>query len=133
MKKFKKKDLLKYFDGMCLFLANHHWTEIDERAMAIREMIQSPEMNFAQAMELRYKAQKDFRALELLLDDFKDSIQVLVKKIRAKKPEVTEEFVKEWAKKLEADSSPYNVDMGIDKEKLKQMLKEARVEVKKKK
>ena len=40
MSKFKKKDLVKYFDEMCLFLANHHWTKGDERAIAIREMIQ---------------------------------------------------------------------------------------------
>ncbi len=36
----KKEELLKYFDDMLLFLANHHWTKRDERAVAIREMIQ---------------------------------------------------------------------------------------------
>ena len=36
----EKKDLVKYFDDMCLFLANHHWVEKDERAVAIRKIIQ---------------------------------------------------------------------------------------------
>lgn len=40
MSKFKEKELLEYFDDMCLFLANHHWTKRDERAVAIRKMIQ---------------------------------------------------------------------------------------------
>lgn len=40
MSKPSKKDLLEYFDDICLFLANHHWTKIDERAVAIRELIQ---------------------------------------------------------------------------------------------
>lgn len=41
MSKFKEKELLEFFDGMCLFLANHGWTERDERAVAIRELIKN--------------------------------------------------------------------------------------------
>lgn len=42
MKKLSKKELSDYFSSMCLFLANHHWTERDERAVAIREMLKRP-------------------------------------------------------------------------------------------
>jgi len=63
------------------------------------------------------------------IKECEDFIRSLVEEMPWKKATVTEEFVKKWAKKLEADSSPYNVDMGIDKEKLKQMLKDAGVEV----
>ena len=35
-----KKEMLECFDGMCLFLANHGWTERDERAVAIRQLIE---------------------------------------------------------------------------------------------
>ena len=38
---YAKRELLEYLDAMCLFLANHHWTEKDERAVAIYEMIQN--------------------------------------------------------------------------------------------
>jgi len=41
MRKFKEKELLEYFDDMCLFLANHGWTERDERAIAIHELIKN--------------------------------------------------------------------------------------------
>jgi len=39
MIKPSKEDMLNCFDGMCLFLANHGWTERDERAVAIRKLI----------------------------------------------------------------------------------------------
>ncbi len=46
MNKPSNKELLEYFDGMCQFLANHHWTERDERAVAIRELIKNqPEVD----------------------------------------------------------------------------------------
>jgi len=41
MSELSKKDLLEYFDDMCLFLANHHWTERDERAVAIRKILEN--------------------------------------------------------------------------------------------
>ena len=41
MNEFNKEELLDYFDSMCLFLANHHWTEKDERAVIIYEMIKN--------------------------------------------------------------------------------------------
>lgn len=44
-RKKKKEELLKYFDDMCLFLANHHWTKRDERAVAIRKLIQNQLVN----------------------------------------------------------------------------------------
>ena len=45
MKEFKKEELLKYFDDMCLFLANHHWTKKDERAVAIQKLIENQPIN----------------------------------------------------------------------------------------
>jgi len=44
MKEPSKKDLSECFDGMCLFLANHGWTERDERAVAIRKLIEEKPM-----------------------------------------------------------------------------------------
>ena len=35
-----KKEMLKCFDEMCLFMSNHGFTERDERAIQIRELIQ---------------------------------------------------------------------------------------------
>ena len=43
-KVLKKEKLLECFDEMCLFMANHGITKRDERAIAIREMIQKPEV-----------------------------------------------------------------------------------------
>jgi len=81
--KLSKEELLDYFDSMCLFLANHHWTKRDERAVAIKELLQ--------------------------------------------KPEVTEEFIEEWADIL-ADPHEGKEPSEI-KDLLKQMLKEAGVHV----
>lgn len=41
-KEFSQKDLLECFDGMCQFLAIHGFTKKDERAVAIRQLIQNP-------------------------------------------------------------------------------------------
>jgi len=35
-----RKDMLDCFDGMCLFLAIHGWAKEDERAVAIRKLIE---------------------------------------------------------------------------------------------
>ena len=40
MSKLSKKELLDCFDEMCMFLAIHGWTKEDERAVAIRKLIQ---------------------------------------------------------------------------------------------
>ena len=72
----KKKELLEYFDGMCLFLANHHWTERDERAVAIRELIKNqPEVteefvekwNQVIAERVNVQMKKDFIREEISL------------------------------------------------------------------
>ena len=34
------KELLKYWDGMMLFLANHGWIDPDKRAIQIRKLIE---------------------------------------------------------------------------------------------
>ena len=34
-----RKDMLKWFDGMCLFLAIHGWAKRDENAVAIRKLL----------------------------------------------------------------------------------------------
>ncbi len=44
MSESNKKELLKYFNGMLLFLANHGWTDKDDRAVAIWEMIRKSEV-----------------------------------------------------------------------------------------
>jgi len=41
MSELSTKELLDCFDGMCLFLAVHGWKRKDERAVAIRELIQN--------------------------------------------------------------------------------------------
>jgi len=38
---FNKKELVECFDGMCLFLANHHWTKRDERVVTIRKILEN--------------------------------------------------------------------------------------------
>lgn len=45
MSEKKKRELSKYFDDMCLFLANHHWTKKDERAVAIQKLIENQPVN----------------------------------------------------------------------------------------
>ena len=69
MSKPSKKDLLKYFDAMCLFLANHHWTERDERAVAIRELIKNQPLSVVKAYA-GYWTRKAKRALKLKNADF---------------------------------------------------------------
>ena len=39
-KEISRKDMLDCFDGMCLFLAIHGWVKEDERAVAIRKLIE---------------------------------------------------------------------------------------------
>jgi len=41
MSEFNKKKLVEYFDGMCLFLAYHHWAKRDERAVTIRKILEN--------------------------------------------------------------------------------------------
>lgn len=41
MSEFNKKELVECFDEMCLFLANHHWIERDERAVTIRRILEN--------------------------------------------------------------------------------------------
>ena len=40
----EKEGMIKMFDSMCLFLANHGWTERDERAVNIRKLIDGVEV-----------------------------------------------------------------------------------------
>jgi len=84
----KKEDMLKCFDGMCLFLANHGWTERDERAVAIRVMLQKPEVTEEWIEE---KAKKVFGNLDSwnylhpspAFEQIKGFIRSLVKEISA--------------------------------------------------
>jgi len=38
---FNKKELVECFDGLCLFLANHGFTQRDERAVTIRKILEN--------------------------------------------------------------------------------------------
>ena len=90
MSEFKAKELLQYFDDMCLFLANHHWTKRDERAVAIREMIQKPrELPQKRALTVDEIISKYPMTVRILLVQLVEQIERLQKK----KPEVTEEFI----------------------------------------
>ena len=136
MSKLSKKDVLEYFDDMCLFLANHHWTKKDERAVAIREMIQkSEELPKKRALTVDEIISKYPESMRILLHE-------LLLKIENLQPEVTEEFVEKWNQVI---AERVNVQMKKDfireeiglvypgTENLTQMLEEAGVEVKKKK
>jgi len=138
MSKFKKKDLVKYFDEMCLFLANHHWTKGDERAIAIREMIQKPEgLPKKRALTVDEIISKYPEIVRILLSELVQKLDAL-----QQKSEVTEEFVGKWNQVI---AKRVNVQMKKDfmreeiglvypgTENLTQMLEEAGVEVKKKK
>ena len=138
MSKLSKKDLLEYFDDMCLFLANHHWTKRDERAVAIREMIQkSGEFFQKRALTVDEIISKYPMTVRILLVQLVEQIERLEKK----KP-VTEEFVEKWNQVI---AERVNVQMKKDfireeislvypgTENLIQMLAEAGVEVKEKK
>ena len=137
MSKLSKKDLLEYFDDMCLFLANHHWTKRDERAVAIREMIQkSGELSQKRALTVDEIISKYPMTVRILLVQLVEQIERLEKK----KP-VTEEFVEKWNQVI---AERVNVQMKKDfireeislvypgTENLTQMLKEAGMEVVKK-
>lgn len=63
MKRFKKEELLQCFDNMCQFLANHGWTEIDERAVEIYEMIQN---------QPKYTHPWSTKLIENIIKSFKD-------------------------------------------------------------
>lgn len=138
MNKLKEKELLEYFDDMCLFLANHHWTKKDERAVAIREMIQeSEELPKKRALTVDEIISKYPMTVRILLVQLVEQIERLEKK----KP-VTEEFVEKWNQVI---AERVNVQMKKDfmreeiglvypgTENLTQMLEEAGVEVKEKK
>ncbi|MEE9390569.1 MAG: hypothetical protein V3U91_04935 [Candidatus Aminicenantaceae bacterium] len=138
MNKLKEKELLEYFDDMCLFLANHHWTKKDERAVAIREMIQkSEELPKKRALTVDEIISKYPMTVRILLVQLVEQIERLEKK----KP-VTEEFVEKWNQVI---AERVNVQMKKDfireeislvypgTENLTQMLAEAGVEVKEKK
>lgn len=49
--KLSTEELLACFDGMCQFLAIHHITELDPRAIAIRKLIQDAEVKDDEAAE----------------------------------------------------------------------------------
>ena len=138
MSKFSKKELLEYFDDMCLFLANHHWTERDDRAVAIREMIQKPEG----------LPKKRALIVDEIISKYPESVRILLSELVQKldalqqKSEVTEDFVGKWNQVI---AERVNVQMKKDfmreeislvypgTENLTEMLKEAGVAVKEKK
>jgi len=114
MSELKEKELLEYFDGMCLFLANHQWTERDERAVAIREMIKGHAEQ--EEIEVRY--------IDIILD--------LYDRLEKKKPEVTKLWIKKmawdiWNKNFDARVETYS--LGTLGEFIKKKFTEADVEV----
>jgi hypothetical protein len=162
MNKLKEKELLEYFDDMCLFLANHHWTKKDERAVAIREMIQKKPKRMITGYQpnqtlSNVKPPKggtgmlpEKRALTVdeIISKYPMTVRILlvqlveqIERLEKKKP-VTEEFVEKWNQVI---AERVNVQMKKDfireeislvypgTENLTQMLAEAGVEVKEKK
>lgn len=105
MSEERKERLVEYFDDMCLFLANHHWTKRDERAVAIREMIQKPEVTKEwydeKARELHEKL---YPSLGIDLD-FLEMIEAficsLVKELPVKKPTVPKAFIENMTSRME--------------------------------
>ncbi|HDZ25339.1 hypothetical protein LCGC14_1357390 [marine sediment metagenome] len=151
MSKFKEEELLKYFDDMCLFLANHHWTERDERAVAIREMIQKKPKRMITGYQpnqtlSNVKPPKggtgmlpEKRALTVdeIISKYPMTVRILlvqlveqIERLEKEKPQVTGEFVEKWGKEFPVCTQ---LDIKIIPKLIKQMLKEAGVEVKKKK
>jgi len=58
----------------------------------------------------------------------KDTVKALEKKLE-QKPMVDEAFINTWARELEKDLKPYSVCVDIDRKKLKNMFREAGIEV----
>lgn len=113
MSEFKEKELLEYFDDMCVFLANHNWTKIDERAVAIKKMIQA----YAECQEIK----ADYMNMIFQRD-------LLQAQLEKKKLEVTEEFIRKWADVIRhADTGLFGIKGEL--KLVRQMLREAGVSV----
>jgi len=72
-----------------------------------------------------YNALKEREELQELHESYIDIVLDLYDQLEKKKPEVTEEWMEKWAKRL--CGSRYLIDSGDCKEGIKQMLKEAGV------
>jgi len=79
MTKLRKEELLDYFDSMCLFLVNHHWTKRDERAVAIKELLQKPEVT--EEWILEWEKRLTHYAIGLTYKEANREIRTMLKEI----------------------------------------------------